>query len=95
MGGILSDVWQNVKSSAQSAASDLAADFAKESANVRNDTADAIARAGAQITIGTAAAVGAPGNKYQTVQTVLADWRIWLALVVAILVVVYFVSRKR
>ena len=89
------NIWGTFTDRLTSAAHNLAADVGVETNDARNAAADLVAQAGAGASITAAAAVGAHDNVYTKIQQVGADWRSWLALFVAVLIVFYAILRSQ
>lgn len=83
------------KAKVSEAASNVAASVASNVNGVRDAAADAIAEAGTGSSVALAAKVGSQGNIYTKIQAIGADWRTWALLGVSILVVFYFIVRRK
>lgn len=89
------NIWDTFKSKVAESVNHVADSVSLEVSRTRNNAADVVAQVGAGASITAAASVGASGNAYQKIQTVGADYRTWIALGVLILVVFYFILRRK
>lgn len=83
------------KAKVSEAVSNVTASVASNVNGVRDAAADAIAEAGTGSSVALAAKVGSQGNIYTKIQAIGADWRTWALLGVSILVVFYFIVRRK